>query len=139
MEKSEELRDFVLLYCQAITSGDTGFIERHMSRLNGLLVIGIDPHEWWTGYAATIEPYARQGLKSPVGVTLAASDPQAHREGSVGWAADRVRIRLPDGTEIPCRLTLVWHLEDGEWKIVQHHLSIGVENEQASTAQGAGL
>jgi hypothetical protein len=46
MERSEELRDFVLLYCQAIACGDLGFVERHMSRQDGLLVIGTDAHDW---------------------------------------------------------------------------------------------
>ena len=58
------------------------------------------------------------------------------REGSVGWAADCIKIRLPDATEIPCRLTMVWHQENGCWKIVQSHLSIGVgDDDTEATCQ----
>jgi ketosteroid isomerase-like protein len=38
--------------------------------------------------------------------------------------------RLPNGTEIPCRHTLVLHREEGEWKLVHEHVSIGVRNEE---------
>ena len=37
---------------------------------------------------------------------------------------------LEDGTEIPTRSTAVFHREDGEWKMVQGHKSVGVSNEE---------
>jgi ketosteroid isomerase-like protein len=132
MERSEELRDFVLLYCQAIASGDMGFVERHLSRQDDLLVIGADLCAWWSGYAAAIGAFTAQVSDVTRGMALIAGDPQAYREGSVGWSADHVKIRLPDGTEIPCRLTMVWHQENGRWKIVQHHLSIGIGSNEAA-------
>jgi CBS domain-containing protein/ketosteroid isomerase-like protein len=126
MERSEELRDFVLLYYQALASKDIGFLERHMSHREGLLVIGADSDAWWAGYASVMQGYGAQVSEGARGIRLAAGDPQAYREGSVGWAADLAKIRLPEGSEIPCRLTMVWHQESGHWKIVQHHLSVGV-------------
>ena len=134
MERSEELRDFVLLYCQAVASGDLGFVERHMSRQDGLLVIGADSDDWRVSYADAMRGYGAQVPEGSRGIPLVLGDPQAYREGSVGWAADRVKIRLPDATEIPCRLTMVWHQENGCWKIVQSHLSIGVGNDDTEAA-----
>ena len=131
MERSAELRDFVLLYCQAVASGDLGFVERHLSRQDGLLVIGVDAHDWWVSYATAMQGYGAQVSEVSRGIPLVLGDPQAYREGSVGWAADRIKIRLPDATEIPCRLTMVWHQENGCWKIVQSHLSIGVGDDDA--------
>jgi hypothetical protein len=56
---------------------------------------------------------------------------RAYREGSVGWAIDRDALfRLPDGTEIPFRNTCVFLQEDGEWKLIHGHSSIGVRNEE---------
>ena len=56
---------------------------------------------------------------------------QAYREGSVGWAVDRDALfRLPDGTEMPFRNTLVYVQEDGEWKFIHAHTSVGVRNEE---------
>jgi len=36
--------------------------------------------------------------------------------------------------QIPCRLTMVWHQENGCWKIVQNHFSISVGNDDAEAA-----
>jgi hypothetical protein len=61
---------------------------------------------------------------------VTAGDPQAYQEGSVGWVADRARVGLLDGQTIPFRLTMVCHREDGDWKVVQWHISVGVANEE---------
>ncbi len=55
----------------------------------------------------------------------------AFEEGTVGWVADQGTFRMPDGTEVPFRMTVVVHREDGDWKVVQEHASIGVRNEDA--------
>ena len=52
-------------------------------------------------------------------------------EGTVGWVGDRATIQLPNGHILPIRVTSVFHQEDGVWKIVQHHVSIGVPNPEA--------
>jgi ketosteroid isomerase-like protein len=57
------------------------------------------------------------------------ADPQAFREGTVGWAADHPTFEMPGGIQIASRLTAVFHQEDGEWKLVQQHISTGVRNE----------
>jgi hypothetical protein len=44
--------------------------------------------------------------------------------------ADRTLITLPDGTTIQLRSTLVFQRENGSWKVVQHHNSVGVPNEE---------
>jgi hypothetical protein len=49
----------------------------------------------------------------------------------VGWSIDRDALfRLADGTEIPFRNSCVFHQEDGEWKLIHGHTSIGVRNEE---------
>lgn len=44
---------------------------------------------------------------------------------------DRVTMRLADGTEVPLRLTATWCREDGVWKMVQGHTSVGIGNADA--------
>jgi hypothetical protein len=51
-------------------------------------------------------------------------------EGSVGWAPGRPTWILKDSREVPSRWTAVFRREDGEWKIVQAHTSIGVPDEE---------
>jgi hypothetical protein len=65
------------------------------------------------------------------GLQIVPGQLQAYREGSVGWAIDRdASFRLPDGTQIPFRNTCVFVQEDGEWKAIHLHASIGIRNEE---------
>ncbi|HEX5851126.1 MAG TPA: nuclear transport factor 2 family protein, partial [Rubrobacter sp.] len=52
-------------------------------------------------------------------------------EGTVGWASSRFSWRRTDDREIPMRWSAVFPREDGEWKLVQAHASVGVPNEEA--------
>jgi hypothetical protein len=56
---------------------------------------------------------------------------KAYEEGTVGWAADQGHFLLPDGSEVPFRITAVFHREDGDWRLVQEHASVAVSNEEA--------
>jgi ketosteroid isomerase-like protein len=63
-------------------------------------------------------------------IQIKTGDLHALAEGTIGWAADCPTMHMP-GHEIPMRVTVVFHKEDGEWKIVQCHASIGVLNTEA--------
>ena len=128
MEAAPELRDLTLRFYQALTTGDEAFIEQFVSQQPGVLNIGSDPNEWWSGYD-TFMRVARVQVQELDGVRVAHSDPQAYREGSVGWVADQAAFQLPDGTTVPFRLTAVFHQENGMWKLVQSHNSVGMLNE----------
>jgi hypothetical protein len=66
------------------------------------------------------------------GITVVPGDTRGYREGDIGWVASRAAFRLPDGTEVPARMTAVFRRESGDWKVVQGHASIGVGNEEAT-------
>ncbi len=130
MKPSAELTNVMLRLYESMTSGDAGALERLFSRQSGVLVIGTDPNEWWAGY----ETYARlfrAQLREMAGIRIEAGEIVAFVEGTVGWVADRPKIRLPNGQETTFRQTSVLHQENGEWKIVLHHTSIGVPNVEA--------
>ena len=46
----------------------------------------------------------------------------------MGWATAIVTITLPDGKHVSPRWSSVFHEEDGVWKFVQTHASIGIAN-----------
>jgi ketosteroid isomerase-like protein len=127
MNQSMELRDLVLRTYEAIANGDTTFYDRHLSRQEGVLIIGSDPNEWWSGYE-TISQVFKAQIREMGGVRVIGSDPQAYSSGDAGWVADRPRFKLPDGTEIPFRSTIIFVKENGDWKLIQQHISIGVPN-----------
>lgn len=48
----------------------------------------------------------------------------------MGWTAERAAFVVPGSRQIPVRITAVYHQEDGEWKVVQSHASVGVPNQE---------
>jgi hypothetical protein len=129
MEPSTELKELVLRMYEAMGNGDTSFYDDHLSHQEGVLIIGSDPNEWWTGYDTITQVFKAQ-MREMGGVRCLPGDPQAYRMGDVGWVADRPRFQLPDGTELPVRMSIVFVKEDGAWKVTHQHISIGVPNEQ---------
>jgi len=128
MEQSAELKELYLRTCEALSSGDYSFFERYFSQKDGVLAIGTDPTEWWSGYATITRVFKAQ-LKEADGFQVLADTPQAYRDGSIGWVAGQPTVKLIDGTEMPVRLTAVFQNEQNGWKIVQWHFSTGISNE----------
>ena len=128
MERSDELRDVILTTFEAFSSQDASLIDRHTSRHEGVLLIGSDPNEWIEGEQAA-DALKEDLQDSTVGVSVP-GEVEAFVEGTVGWASGRPVWTLEDGREIPTRWTAVYHQEDGEWKAVQVHISVGVPNEE---------
>jgi SnoaL-like protein len=133
MERSDELRDLMLRFYEATTTGDLSFLEHHVSGQEGTVFVGTAPNEWWEGSGAFVEAMRTQSesMGEGGGLQMVPGRVQAYREGNVGWAIDRdASFRLADGTEIPFRNSCVFLEEDGEWKLVHGHSSIGVSNEE---------
>jgi hypothetical protein len=130
MEPSPALRNLMSSLYHAMTTGDDSFVTT-FSRQPGVLCIGTDPAEWWSDFP-TLERVMSAQLREmgAGGVRVVAGNPEAYQEGNVGWAADQPTLHMPDGTKMPTRLTMVAHREDGAWKIVQAHLSVGARNEE---------
>ena len=114
MQPSPELQDLTSRIAEAVGDGDVAFL-------------GTDPDEWWTDLAGLERALAAQ---RGAGVMVIPGDPLAYQEGNVGWAIDRtVRFRIGD-QEAPFRFSVVYRHEDGEWKMVHFHSSVGVSNEE---------
>ena len=57
-------------------------------------------------------------------------DPGIEDMHGIGTLASILQLlKLPDGTEMPVRLTAVFQKEENGWKIVQWHFSAGISNE----------
>jgi len=128
MDPSPELRDLTIQFAQAIGDGDVAVLERHTSRHPGAAFLGTDPAEWWTDLASLRQAVMGQ---REVGVEVIPGEPLAFQEGSMGWAVDRgLRFRVGE-RETPFRMSAVYHQEDGVWKMVHFHSSLGVLNADA--------
>ena len=131
MEKSGEIKKFILQIYTAMENADEEFFSNMLSQQDGLIMVGSDPQEWWNRHdniVTIMKSHSNHasGLKIDAG-----SNFQAFREGTVGWFADQAVMRMPDGNTIPFRVTGVLHQENNEWKVVQWHASIGIPNEEA--------
>ena len=111
----------------AISTRDVAYFDHHISNQLGTHALGTDPSEWWADAAAI-----REGVAEAAGLNFDPGGVQAWRKGSVGWVVTRdAWFRRPDGHEVPFRYTGVYHLEDGTWRLVQGHWSLGVPNIEA--------
>jgi hypothetical protein len=53
----------------------------------------------------------------------------------MGWVVDQPTFILPDASAFQTRLTAVVRREDGRWKIVHAHFSVGVPDEEVVDLQ----
>lgn len=130
MNPSTEIKDAMLRVYAASASADAGASLRDFSRQEGVLAIGTDPNEWWVGFDTIAQVFKAQLPEMGGAIQIKSGELHAFAEGTVGWAADRAILQVL-GREIPVRVTTVFHQEDGEWKVVLHHISIGVLNTEA--------
>lgn len=129
MERSPELERFIVDWFDAATRGDPSLVDRHISRLEGSRLAGSDPAEWFDGPAAAA--FLKRELQGTGGNVRTLDDLEAFSEGTVGWGMARFTITFADGSTVSPRWSAVFHQEDGDWKFVQLHASVGVSNEDA--------
>ena len=132
MERNSDLASQVRRMYDIFNTGDASVINEIVSSEENSLGIGTDPREWWSGSDAFREAWNTQPAEMhAAGLRFEPGNIQAFTEGSVGWFADQPTLNMPDGGAVPMRLTGVFHEENGGWKIIQFHLSIGALNEAA--------
>lgn len=110
----------------ALRAGDASRLAAVLSADDGSMVIGTDADECWAGPAAAEENFRIQ-LEATGGFDLFDLAPVAFQQGVVGWFSDRPSLRLPDGIEVPCRLSGVFLREAGTWRLHQSHFSVGAD------------
>ena len=131
MERSEEVKQALLSFYEALAQGDDAAMEQLCTHQEGVMLFGTDPHERWTDHATILRAFHIQVQEMGGGLPIRASHPQAFAEGSVGWADDQPMFDAGEGQQFPMRFTVVFHQEGGAWKMVQGHLSIGVSNQDS--------
>ena len=129
MQQSAEVRDAMLHYYERLSASDLTSFDELVSQDPATLIIGTAPGEWIT---------EREGLRHGFeieGVRFEDKVPIAYEEGSLGWVVDQPTLFFPDGSAIQTRLTVIMHREEGRWKLVHMHLSVGVPDEQVLELQ----
>jgi hypothetical protein len=124
MQESAGVREAMLRYYERFAADDRDSFDRLVSREAGL-VIGTNWPEWYDDRETWRKQFGGGGE-----VGIEAGDVRGYEQGSVGWVVDTPSFVLPDGTKIRTRLTGVMLNEDGDWKLVQLHVSVGVPDEE---------
>ena len=134
MEESSEVSEGIKRFYAAFSAGDPAGFAAVIAEGPGVSVIGSGPDEGHDDRADWISTY-ENGIAAS-GMKLEGGEPSGYEEGSVGWGVDHPAFVLPDGSRLPTRLTAVLHNEDGAWKIVHLHFSVGVPDEEAVQPPG---
>jgi SnoaL-like protein len=129
MQQSEEVKNAWLRFCERLSAGDVASFDELVSQGPAALIIGTAPGEW-----VSERDRMRFGFEAE-GVRLEAKDPVGYEEGSLGWVVDQPAFVFPDGSAMQTRLTAVMRQEDGRWKLVHMHVSVGVPDEQVGELQ----
>jgi len=120
-------------FYRAIVVGDVEAVNGAFSQDTGVLAIGTDAEEWWSGWPVISRMWRTQ-IEEADGDSFAADFRagllECFEEGSVGWCQDNPVVVMPDGSLYDARLTAVLHLEGFAWKFVQCHISFGIANEE---------
>ena len=128
VEPSEEIRQVVIRFVEALRDGDEEAVRNRISRQPGFERYGTDPVERWDDGEAAARVWVQQMREMGGYPWKVADDVHAMSEGTVGWAGVRTAFESPDGP-VEYRFSCVLHLEHGEWKIVHWHSSVPVANE----------
>jgi SnoaL-like domain len=128
MEQSEGTRDAWLRFCERLSAGDVDSFDELVSP-EARLIIGTAPGEW-------IEDRDRMRLGFEAeGVALEPGEPAGYEDGAMGWVADQPTFAFPDGSAMKARVTAVMREEDGVWRLVHAHFSVGVPDEEVIELQ----
>ncbi len=130
MERSPEIEGVLRRFMRCFATGDEGAVRALSSTSSGRRAIGTDPREWSTGEGWEDMIVQVHEIAAAGGLRVQYLDSDGYEEGSVGWGAANSVTTVPDGFRVPLRLTGVFHLEEGHWRAVQVHFSIGVTNEE---------
>jgi len=131
VEPSEELREVAIRLIEAVQQGDSDAVRARISHLPGLLMWGSDPDEVVVGGDEAGRLWAQQFVEMGGGYPWTdIGEIHAHREGTMGWAAFDLVWQTPTGPR-DFRISWVFHLEHGDWRVVHIHASVPVPNEEA--------
>ena len=129
MQRSPEIERIAYELVAAIERGDIDTIGR-MTALDGEVVgIGSDPAEYARGFEENMRLMRESTPEMGAQIHAHLDVVHGYEEGDVGWL-DGVGRFEREGESVDVRMTGVLHREDGEWRVVQSHASIGVPNER---------
>jgi hypothetical protein len=128
MQRSPELEKAVREMIDAMQASDVPAMERILSRAEGSVLIGSEAAEYTRDIDEMMRIMRDSTPDQGYHITVTLDDVRGYQEGDVGWVDGTGRFER-EGQSVEVRMTGVAHREDGQWRFVQTHASIGVPNE----------
>jgi hypothetical protein len=128
MRESAAVVDAWLRFCEGVSNKRVDEFDDIVSD-EAKLIIGTAP-----GEKVTDRDAMRFGFETE-GVTLQSRDASGYEEGSFGWVVDEPRFGFPDGSGMDCRVTAILRNEEGTWRLVHAHFSVGVPDDEVVDLQ----
>ncbi|HET7170708.1 MAG TPA: nuclear transport factor 2 family protein [Gaiellales bacterium] len=125
MKHSPEIESLMRASVAALERSDLAFIEEHTSRADGTVAIGSDPAEYARDFDTIMRLMADSTADAGPQIRVTLDEIHGYEEGDIGWS-DATGHFEHDGATVPVRITDVARREDGVWRSVQTHASIGV-------------
>lgn len=136
MEPSDEIRDLVVDVARAWAERDGPAWRALWSERPGVVGLGTDPRQWDEGIEAILSSFTAISSELstyPSPMVLAHGRAVGFQEGSVGWGVYSGALGFGDA-KTNLRITAMFHLERGRWKLVHVHRSFGVLDEDQGFA-----
>jgi hypothetical protein len=125
MKRSPEIENLMHESVAALERNDLAFIEERTSRADGVVAIGTDPDEYARDFETIMQLMADSTPDAGPQVRISIDQIRGYEEGDIGWSDATGRFEH-GGAAVPVRITDVVRREDGIWRSVQTHASIGV-------------
>lgn len=119
--QSSELAAVMRRIIAAFEAKDAETVRGLISQSADTLILGTDAREWLYGLEA-FEVTAAQVAEAPT-YRWTIGRLEAFEEGNVGWVAADTMVHFEGRAETPARVTAVFVLEAGVWRVVQWHAS----------------
>ena len=125
MDHEDEVRQLVLRMYDAMRRGDAELVSELLSR-DVSVVIGVNDAVDWTGHREASAGFAAR-FEGGLGLDVRESDlVKVHRHGDICWFDDRPLLGAGGDAWVQGRFTgVVRREEDGCWRVVQWHASLG--------------
>ena len=112
---------------RAYADRDLDTIRNLYSKSSALRVIGSDVDEFWD--ATTFLPVLAVQLEEWLPFDFSVTHVEAYELGDVAWGAAQADVSRADGVTFSVRFSMMFVIENGGWRCMQHHFSIPVDNE----------
>jgi ketosteroid isomerase-like protein len=117
--RAQDVEEVVRAWLDAKQAADAEGIARRLSAYEGVLAVGTEAEEWWSGVDRFSDAHTSGGA-----FTASLNALEAHVHGQVAWAAVDATLNTAEPEGMSIRLTLVLIEELDGWRIVQSHASV---------------